>query len=330
IDLIGGVGLVGSIACLLIALQWVPSQYNWNSPRIIALLVVFGVSFILLGVHQHRLKEKATFPTRLLRNRSFACCLWYGFTLSSAQMIILYYAPVWFQVIQGVSARDSGIRLLPMVFALICSGGLSGIGASYIGYLPPFMIAGTVFASIGAGLIYTFHPNIETAKWIGYQVIFGLGTGAGVQQSLVGVQAALDPCDVAYGASAIILVNNLGSSIFVSVALNLFITRIEGLTRLVPSLDRHTLLTRFDYLRESLTPEQLTIALREYNSGMQRMFMVPIVLSCLSVFGGVFYKWIFLKKPKQEPSSTDGVTLEMAKTKTEIVPQEASPTYDRT
>ncbi|KAK1590722.1 major facilitator superfamily domain-containing protein [Colletotrichum navitas] len=317
VDVIGGAGLVGSIACLLLAIQWVPSQYNWNSPRIIGLLVVFGVSFVSVGVYQHYLKEKATFPTRLLRNRSFASCLWYGFTLSSAQMIVLYYTPVWFQVIQGVSARESGIRILPMVLALIFSGGLSGIGASSVGYLPPFMIVGTVLASIGAGMLYTFNPDIERAKWIVYQILFGLGTGAGVPQSLMGVQIALDPSDVPYGASAIILVNNIGGSIFISVGQNLLITKIERLTQLIPSLDRHTLLTRFDFLRESLTPEQLAIALRVYNNGMQMVFMTAIILGCLSVFGWVFIKWISLKGSKQASSSTEGVSLKDAATKTQ-------------
>lgn len=91
VDFIGGTGLVGSITCLLLALEWGSTLYNWSDARLIGLLVVFGVSFISVAVHQHWLKEKATFPTRLLRNRSFASSLWYGFALSSAQMVVLYY-----------------------------------------------------------------------------------------------------------------------------------------------------------------------------------------------------------------------------------------------
>ncbi|KAF4911231.1 Efflux pump apf11 [Colletotrichum fructicola] len=325
VDFIGGTGLVGSITCLLLALEWGSTLYNWSDARLIGLLVVFGVSFISVAVHQHWLKEKATFPTRLLRNRSFASSLWYGFALSSAQMVVLYYIPVWFQAIQGVSARESGVRLLPMVLALIFSGVSAGIGASIVGYLPPFMIAGTIFASIGAGMLYTFQPDIESAKWIGYQILFGLGTGAGVQQSIVGVQVALDPSDVPYGTSAIILVNTVGGSIFISVAQNIFITRIERLTQLIPSVDRDTLLNRFGFLRESLTPEQLTIALREYNSGIKNIFLLVIILACLSTFGWVLIKWIPLRPPKPAPSSTEeNSSNEGAKTTTEVISQPAS------
>ncbi|KZL82744.1 major facilitator superfamily transporter [Colletotrichum incanum] len=326
VDFIGGMGLVGSITCLLLALEWGSTQYSWSDARLVGLLVVFGVSFVSVAVHQHWLKEKATFPTRLLKNKSFASCLWYGFTLSSAQMVVLYYLPLWFQAIQGVPANESGVRLLPMVLALILSGVLAGIGASLIGYLPPFMMAGTVFASTGAGMLYTFHPEIETAKWIGYQILFGLGTGTGVQQSIVGVQAALDPSDVPYGTSAIILVNTVGGSIFISVAQNVFITRIERLTQLIPNVDRSTPLDRFRSLGESLTPEQLAVALREYSRGIKSIFLIAVILACLSTFGWFFIKWILLKPSKQVPSSNEeNSSNEGAKT-TDVIPQ---PTLQR-
>ncbi|KAF6836424.1 major facilitator superfamily transporter [Colletotrichum plurivorum] len=323
IDFVGGTGLVGSITCLLLALEWGSTLYTWNDARMIGLLVVFGVSFVSVAAHQHWLKERATFPTRLLANRSFASCLWYGFTLSSAQMVVLYYLPIWFQAIQGVSSRESGVRLLPMVIALIGSGVLGGIGASLVGYIPPFMILGTIFASTGAGMLYTFQPNIETARWIGYQVLFGLGTGAGVQSSIVGTQVALDPADVPYGVSAIILMNTVGGSIFISVAQNIFVTRIEKVTELIPSVDRETLLNRFGFLRDSLTPEQLQIALREYNHGIQNVFLLAILLACLTAFGWVFIKWIPLKPPKPapEPPAVGQTGEERKTTTTEVISQ---------
>ncbi|KAK2062053.1 MFS general substrate transporter [Colletotrichum caudatum] len=325
VDFIGGTALMGSITCLLLALEWGSTQSSWSDARIIVLLVVFGVSFVSVAAHQQWLKERATFPTRLLKNKSFASSLWYGFTLSSAQMVVLYYVPVWFQTIQGVSASESSVRLLPMVLALTLSGVFAGIGASLVGYLPPFMIAGTVFASIGAGMIYTFQPNIETAKWVAYQILFGLGTGAGVQQSIVGVQVALDPPDVAYGTSAIIMVNTIGASVFISVAQNVFITRIERLTELIPTVDRDTLLNRFGFLRDSLTPEQLAVALREYNSGIRNIFFLVIMLTCLSILGWVCIKWIPLKPPKQAQGLTEVYSSdEGAKTETKVISRPAS------
>ncbi|OLN88004.1 putative HC-toxin efflux carrier TOXA 1 [Colletotrichum chlorophyti] len=304
IDFIGGIGIVGSIVCLILALEWGSTRYAWHDMKIVALMVVFGVSLVSIAIHQHWMKERATFPTRLLRSRSFASCLWYGFTLAAAQMVALYYLPIWFQAIQGVSSKESGILILPMVLTMMGAAIMAGFGASLVGYLPPFMIIGTVLASTGAGMLYNFYPTIEEAKWIGYQVLFGLGAGAGVQQSIVGVQLALKPEDIAYGTSAIILVNTIGGAIFISVAQNLFLSRIQRLTELIPGVDRTTMLNGFGFLRQSLTPEQLGIALQEYNAGLRSVFLLLLILSCLTVLGWLFLEWIPLKPPVPESSTT--------------------------
>ena len=41
------------------------------------------------------------------------------------------------------------------------------------------MITAPILMSIGAGLITTFTPGTGHAKWIGYQVIYGLGLCGG-------------------------------------------------------------------------------------------------------------------------------------------------------
>ena len=46
LDPIGTVLLLGSIICLLLAVQWGGAQYPWSSGRVIALFVIFGVTFI--------------------------------------------------------------------------------------------------------------------------------------------------------------------------------------------------------------------------------------------------------------------------------------------
>jgi hypothetical protein len=52
----------------------------------------------------------------------------------------------------------------------------------------PWMIAGTILMSIGFGLITTFKPDTDSPKWIGLQVLAGVGVGLGMQQPLMAVQ----------------------------------------------------------------------------------------------------------------------------------------------
>ncbi|TDZ72017.1 Efflux pump apf11 [Colletotrichum trifolii] len=269
LDFIGGAGLVGSITCLLLALKWGSTRYAWNDAR------------------------------------SFTACLWYGFSISSAQMVVLYYLPIWFQAVQGVSSRESGVHLLPVVLSLIASGVLGGIGASILGQMAPFMVAATVLASVGAGMLYTFHPDISTDKWIGYQVIFGLGAGVGVQQSIISVQVSLEAKDVAYGTAAIILRNTVGGAIFVSVGQNLLLSKIQQLTGLIPAVDRETLLSSFGFLRDSLTPEQLETALQVYNQGIRDVFLLVIAAEGIDELREIshrYSRWISALLEKAKPS----------------------------
>jgi hypothetical protein len=50
-----------------------------------------------------------------------------------------------------------------------------------VGYLIPFAIFSTVLMSIGAGLYSTLGPNSSSGKWAGFQVLSGIGSGAGLQ-----------------------------------------------------------------------------------------------------------------------------------------------------
>ncbi|KAM5350420.1 hypothetical protein ACJ41O_006925 [Fusarium nematophilum] len=307
LDLEGGLAITGSLTCLLLALEWGGTSYPWGDGRIIALLVVFGVSFICVGVHQRWKGEAATFPTRLLKNRTFAMFLICGFCFAGAQFTILYYGesmqlPMWFQAVQGVSAAESGTRLLAMVVTVIVVAVFAGAGASVVGYLPPFVFFATIMSSVGAGMLYTLHPGISQARWIGYQILFGAGSGTGIQQAIVGVQVAVDHADVAYATSSVMLVNTLAGAIFIGASQTLFLNEMTKVTARIPSLDQHTLLSGFQSIRDMLSPDDLAVTIDAYNSGITHAFLIGLVLSSITVLTWPFIRWIPLKKKEENPA----------------------------
>jgi hypothetical protein len=91
LDFAGGCIIIGSLTCLLLALQWGGATYPWASGRIIALFVIFFVSFVLFAIWETRLGDAALFPMRLLKRKAFVASLWFGFCISSGMWIILYY-----------------------------------------------------------------------------------------------------------------------------------------------------------------------------------------------------------------------------------------------
>lgn len=50
-----------------------------------------------------------------------------------------------------------------------------------VGRIPPFARFAAATTAIGSGLYGTFQPNTSTGKWIGYQILAGVGQGFGFQ-----------------------------------------------------------------------------------------------------------------------------------------------------
>lgn len=90
-DLPGTIVLVPSVLCLIFALQWGGSRWPWSNGRIVALIVVFGATFIIfMGIQVYQ-GDRATIPVRLMKNRDILGAVWYGTCLSAAMFIFTYY-----------------------------------------------------------------------------------------------------------------------------------------------------------------------------------------------------------------------------------------------
>ena len=69
------------------------------------------------------------------------------------------------------------------------------------------MVIGSVATAIGAGLLTTFEVNTSTGKWIGYQLLYAVGSAAGRLCPSVCLQNILDPKDVSYGYTLVTFIS---------------------------------------------------------------------------------------------------------------------------
>lgn len=304
LDLAGTVFFMPAIICLLLALQWGGSKYEWQDGRIIALFVLFGVLIIIFIGIQLWKQENATVPPRILKQRTVAAASWYAFCLGSSFFIMVYYLPIWFQAVQGVSAVQSGIRSLPLILGLVLVSIISGISVSVEGHYSPWMIAGSMIMAIGFGLITTFKPDTGSPTWIGFQALAGIGVGLGMQQPLIAVQTVLDIKDVPTGTSVLIFLQTLGGALFVSVGQNVFTNKlISGLQEYAAGLDPRIVLSIGATSIQSVTPPQyrdgVTIA---YNDALVRAFIVATALAAASLLGSLAMEWKSVKGKKIEMS----------------------------
>ncbi|MCJ1397095.1 hypothetical protein MMC11_000287 [Xylographa trunciseda] len=299
-DPFGTAVFIPSIVCLLLALQWGGSTYAWASGRIIALFVVFGLLVIsFIGIQLWK-KENATVPPRIISQRSVAFGFLFAFSLGGAFFTIVYYIPIWFQAIQGVSAVESGIRNLPMILGVVVMSIVSGIGITTLGYFTPFIILSSILMAIGCGLLSTFRVDTGSAEWIGYQVIAGCGVGLGIQTPVIAIQTVLRLEDVPVGTSIILFSQTLGGAIFVSVAQNIFTNKLlSGVIATVPTINPGLVLaTGATSLQTAVPPKDLPAVLLAYNAALDQVFYISVAMATLSIVGALGMEWKSVKGKK--------------------------------
>ncbi|KAK3327034.1 major facilitator superfamily domain-containing protein [Cercophora scortea] len=288
-----GTALVApGVTCLLLAPQWGGQTYGWGNARIIALFVLAGVLLGAFAVVQVLLPATATIPPRLFKNRSVVAGLWQAVLVNCGNYIVIYFLPIWFQTVTGVSAVQSGIRTLPLMISTIL-GSISGsLTTQKVGYYTQFAITGTCLMSIGAGFLTTLEVDTSEGKWIGYQIIYGIGFGWCFQVPNLAIQTSL-----------------LGATIFVSVGQNVLSNQLmERLSAVIPGFDP-SLVTSMGVtsLLESIPTQFQDVALIAYNESLRKVFVVGLIPTCLSVLGAACLEWRSTKKGevKAEKSAED-------------------------
>ncbi|OJJ67650.1 hypothetical protein ASPBRDRAFT_199881 [Aspergillus brasiliensis CBS 101740] len=301
LDLEGTILFSASIICLLLAIEWGGANWPWSNGRIIALFVIFGVTLMAFCIVQAKKKELAMIPPRVAGNRNVWSCGLYSAMLGAAFYILVYYLPIWFQVIKGASAVRSGIMNLPMLVSLIVLSILSGALVSAMGYYTPTMILGCILVLISTALMTTFTPDTGTVKWAGYQVIMGAGIGMGAQQTVLAMQASLPPKDVPVGTALMIFYQTLGGAVFLIVAQNLFQHElVERLTaRSIPGVDASNVAAAGATEVRNLVPaEYLGEALEAYNGAVVRTFYISVALAGVAVLATFVPEWKSVKTVK--------------------------------
>ena len=299
LDPIGTALFMPGVVCLLLALEWGGSVYPWSNGRIIALLLLFILLIAGFIVVQIWRQETATIPPRIVMNRSVAAGMWSQFSTGASMMTMIYYIPIWFQAIKDVSAVKSGIDSIPLILGLVIASMSAGITVSRIGYYAPFMIASSVIMSIGAGLITTFTPDAGHPKWIGYQALYGLGLGLGMQQANLAAQAVLKRRDIPTGVSLIMFCQQLGGAVFVSVGENVFTNKlVQGLSA-IPGFDPASVVSvGATELRQYVPAASLAQVVAAYNGALVTTYRVSLAMACLTIIGSATVEWKNIKPKK--------------------------------
>jgi MFS family permease len=126
LDVMGTVLLMPCMVCLNLALQWGGTTLPWSNWRVILCLSMFGVTFVFWCYVQYSRGDEATLPVRIMKQRSVASGVWFSFSHGALRSLIIYYIPIWFQVVKDTNAEQSGINFLAASIAMVVSVILTG------------------------------------------------------------------------------------------------------------------------------------------------------------------------------------------------------------
>ncbi|KAI1651883.1 MFS general substrate transporter [Daldinia loculata] len=306
LDPLGTFFFVPSIVCLLLALQWGGSTYEWNSWRIILLLVLFGVLLLAFMAVQVLMPNTATIPVRIISQRSVAAAATFMFCVAASMMMSVYYLPLWFQTVQGVSAVQSGINTIALVLSLVVASIISGIFTQKVGYYVPSMLVCPMVMAAGQGLMSTFKVDEDSPHWIGYQIIVGFGLGLGMQTAGLSAQAVLPKPDIPTGIALMFFCQQLGGAVFVSVGQNLLSSYIVGHVTDIPGLDPKEITNQGATDLVNKVPPEYKLKVKElYNGAISRIFLCGMGVALVALVAALFMEWKNIKKtgPKGPPGA---------------------------
>ncbi|KAI1296232.1 MFS gliotoxin efflux transporter glia [Xylaria venustula] len=203
-DPVGLIIVIGSLVVFFLSLQWGGITKPWHSGTVIALLVVWILLTIGWVVLEWFQKDRALMSPRILSNRHLAACAFYIFFLSSANFSLIYNIPIYFQAVKGTTPLGSGIMTIPTILSTSIASFVSSAIVGKVGLYSPFLFAGAALSTIGAGLIYSWNINTSLGRIIGYQIIYGVGTGISVQIPLIVVSVVMAGADHAIATATIL------------------------------------------------------------------------------------------------------------------------------
>ncbi len=216
IDWLGAFFLAGGASALILLTTWGGTEYAWASLPIIG-LGVGGVALLACFIVVERRASEPILPFRLFRLQVFNVASGIGFVIGFAMFGAITFLPVFLQLVDGASATNSGLNILPLMAGLLVASITSGQLISRFGRYKIFPVVGTALAAIGVFLLSTLDPQTSRFALSMYMVVLGLGLGCVMQVLVIAIQNAVEQRDLGVGTSSATFLRSMGASFGVAI-----------------------------------------------------------------------------------------------------------------
>ena len=141
--------MAAAATCLILTSTWGGSQYDWDSPVIIGLIVGTVVASVLFVLVERRAAEPIV-PLHLFRDRNFNLTTVAGLLTGVMMFGTLGYMPTYLQMVTGAEATAAGLLMTPMMGALLLTSIVTGQFVSRTGRYKWIPVAGSLLVTAGS------------------------------------------------------------------------------------------------------------------------------------------------------------------------------------
>ncbi len=226
IDYLGAALLTVAITSLVLLTTWGGTQYAWGSAQIIGLLVV-GLAALAAFLYAETRAVEPVLPLRIFRNANFSLISAIGFLVGFTMFGAMTFLPLYQQTVQGASATNSGLLLLPMLLSMMAVSMVAGRVTTTTGRYKIFPIVGGGLITVGLFLLSLLDVHTTRTTSGLYMAVLGCGMGFIMQITMLIAQNSVDLRDIGVGSSSATLFRTIGGSFGVSLFGALFSHKIQ-------------------------------------------------------------------------------------------------------
>ncbi|MCX5141056.1 MDR family MFS transporter [Streptomyces sp. NBC_00338] len=226
VDYLGAGLLTVGITAIVLVTTWGGSEYDWNSAVIMELIAI-GVASLAGFVFVETKAAEPIIPLHIFRNANFTLMSVVGFMAGFVMFGAVLYLPLFQQSVQGASATNSGLLLLPMLLAMMIVSLVAGRITTSSGRYKIFPIVGSILMVTGLFLLSTMDTGTSRFTSGVYMAVLGAGMGFLMQITMLVAQNSVELKDMGVASSSTTLFRTLGSSFGVAIMGALFTGRVS-------------------------------------------------------------------------------------------------------
>ncbi|MGA8610442.1 MAG: MFS transporter [Xanthobacteraceae bacterium] len=215
IDVTGAALMMASAVALLLALTWGGTRYPWLSQQIVS-LTALALALTALFIWWMLRAPEPFLPIAVLKNPVMRAGSLTSACSQGVAIGLTIFVPLYYEMVHGLSASDSGLALIPIVIMTTPGSFLSGRCMLYLDrykWAPVLMLS---IAAMAVALL-VIHPLMPV--WVVAVVtgLVGMGTGSSYPTVTVSIQNAVPHQQIGIAMGAMNFFRALASAFVVAV-----------------------------------------------------------------------------------------------------------------